>query len=200
MPSDFLFHAKYALITYAQCDGLDPWDINNHFSSLGAECIIGRELHADGGTHLHCFASFGKKRKFRRSDVFDVRGYHPNITPSRGTPGDGYDYAIKDGAVVAGGLERPTDGDRSRLERNGEAIHSIIESESEHDFWDAVKRLAPQLLLRNFPSLRAYASWRYARAAVQYSHPEGLCVTSEIIPQLDEWSTENLSGYRGTSR
>jgi len=91
--SNFTFHSRYGLITYAQCDGLDPSDVCNHFTSLGAECIIAREDHADGGTHLHVFADFERKRRFRRADIFDVRGYHPNIEPSRGNPG-GYRRAL----------------------------------------------------------------------------------------------------------
>nr|QCC72754.1 rep protein [Circovirus sp.] len=109
MPS-FTFHARYGLFTYAQCGTLDPIDVSNHFTSLGAECIVAREDHADGGTHLHVFADFERKRRFRRVDIFDVGSQHPNIVPSRGNPGQGWDYATKDGQIVAGGLERPTNG------------------------------------------------------------------------------------------
>ena len=68
-----------------------------------------REAHVDGGIHLHAFVDFGPECKFhsRRSDVFDVGGFHPNISPTHSTPQSGFDYACKDGDIVAGGLGRP---------------------------------------------------------------------------------------------
>ena len=110
MPAkQFSFNARYVLLTYAQCSDLDAWAVNDHLAFLGGECIIGRELHADGGTHLHAFCDFGKKFRSRRGDIFDVDGHHPNVVPSRGNPERGYDYAIKDGNIVAGGLARPSE-------------------------------------------------------------------------------------------
>ena len=100
----FSFNARYALFTYPQCGDLDPFAVSDHFSEMGAECIVAREAHADGGTHLHAFVDFGRKYRTRRVDAFDVAGQHPNVSPSHGTPAKGYDYAIKDGDVVAGGL------------------------------------------------------------------------------------------------
>lgn len=45
----FRFAARFALLTYAQCGDLDPFAVNDHLGSLGAECIVGRENHGDGG-------------------------------------------------------------------------------------------------------------------------------------------------------
>ena len=100
--STFRFQARYALLTYAQCGDLDPFAVVNHLAELGAECIIGRENHSDGGLHLHAFVDFGRKYRTRNTRAFDVQGCHPNVSPSRGTPEEGFDYAIKDGDVVAG--------------------------------------------------------------------------------------------------
>ena len=68
----FNFNARYALLTYSQCGDLDGVEVSNHFTKLGAECIVAREAHADGGIHLHAFVDFGPECKFRsrRSDVF----------------------------------------------------------------------------------------------------------------------------------
>ncbi len=79
----FILNARYFLITYPQCDGLDEWAVNDHFGSLGAECIVAREDHADGGTHLHVFCDFGRKFRSRRANIFDVDGHHPNIERSK---------------------------------------------------------------------------------------------------------------------
>lgn len=104
------YQFRYVLLTYAQCGDLDPFEVCNHLASLNAECIIGRESHEDGGTHLHVFADFGTKFRSRNVRIFDVGGYHPNVSPSKGRPGEGWDYATKEGNIVAGGLERPGSG------------------------------------------------------------------------------------------
>lgn len=195
MPS-FAFNARFFLVTYPQCGDLDPWAVNDHFSTLGAECIIGREDHADGGTHLHAFVDFGKKFRSRRPRVFDVHGKHPNIEPSRGRPGSGYDYAIKDGNVVAGGLERPGgDGDRE----DGDKWSQIVGAESEQLFWDAVERLDPKALATNFGNLQKFAAWRYKPEPDVYEHPEGLSFELGMVPGLDSWREQLLGDAIGTS-
>ena len=194
MPT-FDFHARYGLFTYSQCDGLDAFDVVDHFTSLGAECIIGRERHADEGTHLHCFADFGRKRRFRRHVFADVGRFHPNIQPSRGTPGVAYDYAIKDGDVVAGGLERPDDtSSNSRRSNvpNDSTMATLVSIEDESTFWETVRELAPGLLLRNHPSLESYAKRRFAPRLQQYSHPQQLVCRTEGVPELDRWREDNL--------
>jgi len=188
----FTFHARYALLTYAQCDGLDPWAVLDHFTSLEAECIIARENHADGGTHLHVFADFGKKRKHRRADIFDVSGHHPNIEPSRGTPERGYDYVIKDGDVVCGGLGRP--GQEKRNGSSDHAMAEILACDDEQSFWETVREMAPGMLLRNFPSLRQYVAWRYKPNETQYSTPRGVHFSTEGVPELGEWAAANIRG------
>ena len=198
MPN-FSFHARYALLTFPQCDGLDPWSIVSHLTTLEAECIVGRESHADGNTHLHVFADFGRKRKFRRADIFDVDGFHPNIAPSRGTPGNGWDYATKDGDIVAGGLiERPSDG--QGLDRNGSKFHQIIGAETEDQYWELIRDLAPELLLRNYASLKSYASHAYAAKPLEYVHPENISFIDARTYELDGWREENLAGLRGPGR
>lgn len=119
----FRFAAKYGLLTYAQSEGLDPFRVSDHLSSLGAECIVGREDHAAGGTHLHAFFMFSRKFQSRNTRIFDVDGHHPNILGGRKTPDQMFDYATKDGDIVAGGLERPSEE---------------VRKTSGDDFWEAV--------------------------------------------------------------
>lgn len=183
MPA-FVINAKYALITYAQSDGLDPFAVVEHFSGLGAECIIAREAHADGGTHLHAFVDFGRRYQSRRPDMFDVAGFHPNIQASLRNPQAAYDYAIKDGDVVAGGLERPDGTKASRTEDN---YNQILMAPTREEFFEAVRELAPRLLLSNFPSLEKYADWQYRVDPEPYRpNPEHVFDTTQF-PELGEW-------------
>lgn len=77
----FRFRRRYALVTYAQCGELDPFKVSDLFTALNAECIIGRENHADGGLHLHAFVDFGREYSTGNARQFDVEGHHPNVLP-----------------------------------------------------------------------------------------------------------------------
>lgn len=186
----FRFRSRYALFTYSQCGELDPFQVVCLFSSLGAECIIGRENHADEGVHLHAFVDFGKRFNTSNERLFDVDGRHPNIAPSRGTPEKGYDYAIKDGDVVGGGLERPV---RSGVSESVDVWRQIADAEDRDSFWELVRELAPRALLTNFTSLRNYAEWHYRPERTPYSTPEGITFDLSGTEGLSEWVRDNLS-------
>jgi len=189
----FQFKRRYALITYAQCGELDPFKVGDLFTSLNAECIIGRENHVDGGIHLHAFVDFGREYSTRNARQFDVEGCHPNVLPGKKTPEKMWDYATKDGDVVAGGLERPSGG---RVSGASDPWHEIILAESRDDFFRLCGELAPRHLACSFPSLCKYADWKYRPELAPYSHPEGYDFDTANFPQLDQWVRENLDGYQ----
>jgi len=192
----FRFSARYGLLTYAQCGDLDPISVVNRLGDLGAECIIGREDHEDGGVHLHAFFMFERKFSTRNVRIFDVDGCHPNVVRGYGTPEKGWDYATKYGDVVGGGLERPSG---RGVPEASSVWATIILSESREEFFEACERLAPGALLRNFTSLRCYADWRYRPEPEPYIHPPIISFDTERVPELDEWVQQNLvgSGYQG---
>ncbi|QCW23732.1 MAG: replication-associated protein [Genomoviridae sp.] len=191
--STFKFNSRYVLVTYAQCAELDPWRVMERFSSLGAECIIGRELHENGGFHLHVFADFGRKFRSRKTDVLDVDGRHPNIVPSEGTPEKGYDYAIKDGDVVCGGLGRP----EPRGVGAGSAVDKwtrITQAEDRDEFWALCHELDPKAAACSFNALSKYADWRFAEKPTEYEHPRGLEFVSGDVDGRDAWLSQSGIG------
>lgn len=187
----FRFQAKYGLLTYAQCGDLDPFAVVEHLGRLGAECIIGRETHEDGGLHLHAFFMFERKFESRNERVFDVDGRHPNIVRGYRTPELGYDYATKDGDIVGGGLARPTSDPVSEASSKWA---TIILQPSREEFYEAVARLDPRSLCVNFNSLRAYADWKYRDSVEPYTTPPGLSFETSDFPELSRWVEENLVG------
>jgi len=164
-------NSKYVLLTYAQCGDLDEWNVSNHLSSLGAECIVAREVHPQtGGVHLHVFVDFGRKFRSRDVRIFDVDGRHPNVVPSRGTPEKGYDYAIKDGEVIAGGLERPQP--RGGMHDGAHRLVNISHlCESPEEFLELHDEMDRGALMQTFTSRRAYAEWRFAVKPEPYREP-----------------------------
>lgn len=187
----FRIQARYVLLTYSQCGDLDEWRVHDVINSFPAECLIARETHADGGTHLHAFVDFGRKVDIRDPRRFDVDGFHPNIQPCGRTPQKMLDYAIKDGNVVAGGLSPILDDNVSTA---GDVWSRIAHAASVDEFWDLVRELAPRALCCNFNSLRAYAEWHYRPPAVAYEHPAAVQLSTAGVPELDEWVRDNLSG------
>lgn len=193
----FEFRARYGLLTYAQCGDLDPHAVCEHLGRLGAECIIGREDHEDGGVHLHAFCMWEGEYRTRSQRQFDVDGCHPNIVRGYGTPEKGYDYAIKDGDVVAGGLERPSG---VRVSASRDPWPDIILSESREQFFEAVSQLAPRSLCTSFTSLRAYADWKYRESPEPYRTPEGVLFREDLPWQLSDWVQQNLGGLGHTGK
>uniref|UniRef100_A0A8A4XBU0 Replication-associated protein n=1 Tax=Emberiza spodocephala Genomoviridae sp. TaxID=2814950 RepID=A0A8A4XBU0_9VIRU len=191
---DMPFHcnARYFLVTYAQCADLSEWDVLDLFTSLGAECIIAREQHADGGVHLHVFVDFGRKFRSRKTNVFDVDGRHPNIEASRGTPEKGYDYATKDGDVVAGGLERP-----KRATGSGKTFDlwsQVAGAENRAEFWELCEELDPKSLCCSFGQLQKFADWRFAEKPAVYESPGGFEFVGGDVDGRDQWVLESGLG------
>lgn len=210
MPRSFILKdAEYALLTYPQVpealqEGF-PDAITDLISSgpILAEFTAARELHRDGGIHFHVFVDFGRKFSSRRTDVFDCLGRHPNIERVGRTPRVAYDYAIKDGDIVAGICEPPPGPDgsgegglqRSRGEGEpGSNWSRIVLAETRELFFERVRELEPKSLVCSFVSLSRYADWQYRAIPEPYSHPDGWTFQLDRYPILLDWVDECLRG------
>lgn len=192
MPNDVTWKLRYALLTYAQCGDLDPWKIVSLFAGLRAECIIGRENHQDEGVHLHVFVDFGRVFRSRRTRAFDVEGRHPNVQHVGRTPWVAYDYAIKEGDVVAGGAERPVEGCGAGVSVPGDEWAQIAAADSREEFYRLLHELAPRSLITCYTSIRAFAEWKYRVDPEPYTSPDGLCFEEDRVAPLHQWAQENL--------
>ena len=200
MPS-ISFCAQHFLLTYAHSEGndvkpeLDPHRIVEVLGDLGAECIVAREHYPTGnGFHLHVFCSFERRFRSRKVDAFDVDGYHPNVEPSRKNAVGGYDYAIKDGEVVAGGLERPSGtGGRRSASGSADAWAEIAASESRDEFWRLCEELDPKSMVCNFPALARFADWKFRPVKVPYTTPDGVFDLADY-ECLTDWRDNVLFG------
>jgi len=197
MSANFQCNARYFLVTYAQCGDLDGFAVMGHFSSLGAECIIGREHHADEGLHLHAFVDFGSKFRGRGAEIFDVDGRHPNIETVGRTPWKAFDYAIKDGDVVCGGAERPVESSKS-----GSSTHDIwteiAGATTREQFWELVFRLDPKAGCCNHTSLAKYADWRFVVDPPKYEHPGNITFVHGDVDGRDDWVSQARIGAERT--
>lgn len=187
--STFTVKARYVLLTYAQSGDLSEWSVLEHISSLGAECVIGREDHADGGTHLHVFCDFGRKFQSRRANIFDVDGRHPNLVPSKGRAEFGWDYAVKDGNVVAGGLGRPGSGG---LPQAADKWSQIVGAEDREEFLRLVQQLDPKSFVLRHREILDYADRYYAEEREPYVGPDDVMFDLGMVPDLAGWRGESI--------
>lgn len=189
----FACNARYFLITYSQCGSLDEWSVVDRFAELGAECIVAREHHQIEGVHLHVFADFGRKFRSRKTDVFDVGGFHPNIQPTRWTPASGYDYATKDGDIVAGGLARPEE--RSiRHSASDSKWAEIAGARSRDEFWELCQVLDPKSYITCFPALQKFADWNFRDIPTPYATPPGITFDLSRYSGCDDWLRQSGIG------
>ena len=191
----FRFQAKYGLLTYAQSEGLDPFRIVEHLSNLGAECIVGRELHDDGGTHYHAFFMFDRKFQSRNARVFDIDSYHPNILRGIKTPEQMYDYAVKDGDVCGGGLERPDPRGKS-TQSTDEFWSNVFDAETKEETLRIARESGVGLFGRYFFQVRAIAEGKAIRSPLDYVSPPELEWELGPYPELSDWCSSYL-GRRG---
>lgn len=192
MPNKFcLKDAKYCLVTWSQVpEDFDFWKIIDITTNLNAECIVAQELHEDGGIHYHAFIDFGRKFSSRSTTIFDVDGRHPNIEKVGRTPWVAFDYVTKEGQVVAGAAERPTEGS-NKLPSN-EKWEEILASDNRDSFFNKLRELAPRELLCSFGNICKYADWRYAEAPICYTTPSNFNFNLENYNALVEWKESNL--------
>lgn len=195
----FRLHARYVLLTYAQCGSLDPFRIVDLCARHGAECIVGRETHSDGGNHLHAFIDFGRKFDTRNPRWADIDEYHPNVSPSRGNPQGGWDYATKDGDICAGGLLRPErceNGDNAGSKK----WSTILLAPTRNEFFERVAELDPRALAISFVNLEKYCDWKYRVEREEYVSPQIVTNdTATFFSSMQEWFDTNVT-HMGTGR
>lgn len=171
----------------------------DRISALGGECIVGREYHEDGGIHLHVFCDFGRKFRSRKTDVFDVGGFHPNIEKIARTPAKAFDYAIKDGDVICGGLGRPSENSPSSA-KTDQKWAEITSAEDRASFWELVHRLDPKAAACNFTSLSKYCDWKFAPDAPEYESPSGVGFDEGEFDGRADWLRQSGIGAGGSFR
>lgn len=196
MPAAFRFFGEHVLLTYAQSEGLDPLEIVTAVERTGGECIIGKENHANGGIHFHCFVQWKREFITTNKREFDVGGFHPNFRKMYRTPEKGYDYAIKDRDVVGGTLDRPVPSGVTRREASS-VWPAIIMAETRKEFFKLCAELDPRSLCTSFMGLSKYADWKYRESREPYSTPGGVSIEADTVPALCDWVRENLGRNPG---
>ncbi|AXB22640.1 replication associated protein [Lepus americanus faeces associated genomovirus SHP11] len=175
-----LEEVSYVLLTYPTTpDGFDPQGIIDAVVAAGAVYRLGRELHADGKPHYHCFVQWADPYSDPDAGgTFTVGGRRPNIKKFSANPGRRWDYVgkhagKKEGHFIIGDqCERPSEGDVDTRSQS-DIWSEIIGCTTQEEFWSKLAALAPKQLGCNFGSLKLYVDWKYKPAQEIYETPQG---------------------------
>jgi len=183
----FLIHARTFFLTYPHCD-LGS-DILRDFlvTERGvSRYIVCNELHEDGSPHLHALIIYDKAKRITNDGYFNIRGYHPNIQRGRNTKAI-FEYCRKDGNYI-------TNMDESAKELRPPYSKLIMESTSAHEFIEKIICYYPEVAIRSWASIKAFAADRYGSKIDLRDSIEGL--NFFIIPNdLQHW-IDNYLGIR----
>lgn len=206
MPRRFQISANAFLLTYSQLneDGQRGFfEVpTNHFDFIVAtlgnpNCYrLGRERHEDGGLHAHCFVSFPTPVRIRSERRLDFAGSHPNIQSVRSGHRRTWEYAGKEDDVIHD-FGVPPSEPRSRSSSSKEVWTEIVGKESEAEFYDACRTLAPFYFVLYRANLERYCAWRYGSERAEYSSPE---FDANPPTALLEWVEQAKLGHRGGPR
>jgi len=183
---------KTFLLTYAQCEGLEFERVGLMLSGLGAECLIGREMHEDGGIHFHAYVEFHDKFRSRKMTVFDVDGFHPNIQNVLKTPWLVYDYVMKDGDVVWGGAARPVETKGRPKKEGSQADHwyDLVHSETTEEFDMIVNTYLAKESVINARQIKEKRDSMFGDRLRVYAHPEYMKFDLSRYPELELFKEE----------
>lgn len=179
MPS-FRFRAKAVLLTYSQLNNdsiasfLSPTTghLDHVTNAVGPPDVyrLGRELHQDGGTHFHVFASWSERISFRDQSLLDYAGSHPNILPVPRTPGKSFDYAGKDGDIIHEYGERPGEPRTVSGGRDG-VFRDALSCSTKDEFLATIEHGAPRDYIMYFDAIERFADRKYAPEPAPYHSP-----------------------------
>lgn len=206
-PGSFRCKNQRIFLTYSQVGhSWNPQPIIDSLNGLGATYRIGKELHQNGGVHYHCYVDFGRPYEFENCHKFCFggppspkcpKGGHCNILVIRRTPHFAWDYAGKDGDVIADNSTRPLVS-KGQSERRAEWSH-CLDAPSESDFYARIKEVDPAALCKSSQSIEHCAKRLFrSRKPETYGGVAGLVFDWESFPSVAQWVLRALP--EGASR
>lgn len=152
-------------------------------------CLVGRERHADGGTHFHVFVDWVKRFSFTNERRFDWAGHHPNISPVN-SPAACLEYCSKDNDTLEFGT-RPDFNEAERKESRNELWGRLLdEATSPSDFLQRVRENAPYDFAVRYQQLDTMARTVFQRRPEyesEYAHED-----FDLPDAVDQWMAQEF--------
>lgn len=189
------WQGKYFFLTYSQVDNDTTHQqlidfLRGVSSKCFRFCLVGRERHADGGTHFHVFLDWGRRVSFTSETRFDFNNYHPNVQVCR-DPAATLQYCEKDGDTVSEG-QRPDFTETERESRHQLWGRLLDESSSANDFMSKVRVADPYTFATRYQALdsmsravfRTREPYTSPYEPQDFKLPEG--IESWLLEEFDE--------------
>lgn len=202
----FRLRAKAILLTYAQINDdqlnqfqSDPLSHCNFVTEAFGPPLVyraGKELHADGGVHIHVFISWSDRVNSRNERCFDYAEAHPNIKPIPRTPRKAWEYAGKDNDIIYeyGSLDG---GDRADSNGRDGIWRDALAETTKEGFLGHLRTMAPRDYVIYFETLERFAERHYRPDSPPYESP---AFTIRDPGRLDAAILELRLGERGGGR
>lgn len=195
-PPQFRFDNKRVFLTYSQALNLERDELFNFLRGLINEpkyIVVARELHGDGGQHFHAVIDFGKRFRSRDVRVFDIGGYHPNISAisTANEYTNKVNYTKKDGDFVELGEYEEAPARRHKQQHWADLIDG---SSDRNEFMAKAKAVAPRDFILQNDKFEAFAEKYfnapeefvsdYVRGDFEYEPPELKTWVEDVLDQV----------------
>nr|QXN75509.1 MAG: replication associated protein [Genomoviridae sp.] len=161
---------------------------------------LGRERHQDDGVHVHCYVSFDTAVRIQSQFRFDFGGSHPNIrSVSRGHKRT-YDYAGKDGDIVAEYGEPPPPIDAGKNKDDGIWAEALRQS-TKTDFLDVIRGGSPKDYILFNRQVESFADKHFGTCEEPYRSPTFVDLSGDRLKCFTDQAAlgDGIVGHRRKS-
>lgn len=181
--STFRLNAKNFFLTYPRC-GESKEDLVAHlklvFNGRWSYILVAREVHEDGGLHLHAVISCDRRVDISDTKRLDFGSFHGNYQSARSLH-DTTAYVKKDGDFVE-------EGTPPKIKRSFE---ELVASTTEQDFWKLAASSFARDFVLNHERLEYFANKRFRESAIPKYEPS--FTTFATIPAgVQNWQDQRL--------
>lgn len=158
----FQLNARHVFLTYPRCD-ITKENLLQFLTQLFPEAgiLVGHELHADEGHHLHALISNPIPIRLKGDNAmhhFDYLQNHPNIQSARNLK-KVFDYVSKCGDTVLA-------GEITLRKKKWDTI--LEETLSTTEFMDAIKEISPRDYILNHERLQYFTQQHFKTPTPTY--------------------------------
>ncbi len=183
----FQFNRKTQFLTYSQVQDVDFFleprsghlDFLSDLFGTPQWYRMGKEYHADGGTHFHVAVRWRENIQSRNERIFDFGGVHPKVEPIR-QPRKAWDYVAKQGDVIHEHGE-PSEESVSASRKRDALFQQALSAESLERFLDIIKEGATRDFVLYNRAIRECGEFYFSGKCEPYASPTFDCDPPEEL-------------------
>lgn len=192
MPANYILKGLRFLLTYPQCPHDKADALSLKCAQMGSKrYLVCKELHEDGGQHLHAYVEFPTQQRYTDPIAWDFDGQHGNYQAAR-SANRAAGYVAKDGDLIVVGF---TPAEIKRIKAiSGESPSRILG-----------KRLlegeAVETIFREYPELNLVKDLSKIKANIQQVRAFDPTLVNQVVKQIQIfnllWTFDPTAKCRG---